>query len=269
MLGEATALLHRHAHAGVRDLHDDPARGLRGRPDGERSAPGHGVHRVVDPAHEGVARSKALPSTGGRASMSWVTAMTVPLRSASSRQRGVVSSRASGSPRAGPPAVGGLGLARNELLQFTDRRGRLKRHVTDHHQPPARRLRLALAQHQLGVGEDGGQRVVEVVARPPTVSPSARRSSLRESPRRASARRRPRSRPSSAWRARSGPSPPWCGGSGARCPGSPRGRRRAARRPPPRADRAASAAPCAAGARLIMGSGLEVRQLAPPAHDGG
>ena len=39
--------------------------------------------------------SKALPSTGGRASMSWVTVITVPLRSASSRQRGEVSSRAS------------------------------------------------------------------------------------------------------------------------------------------------------------------------------
>ena len=111
--------------------------------------------------------SKALPSTGGSASMSWVTAMTMPLRSASSRQRGAVSSSASRDHRGqAHRPEGDLRLAGDELLQLANRRGGLEGHVADHHEPAPRRLRLALAEHQLGVGEDRGERVVEVVGEP-------------------------------------------------------------------------------------------------------
>ncbi len=58
---------------------------------------------------------------------------------------------------------GDLGLTGNELLQLANRRRGLESHVADHHQPPAGRLRLVLAQHELGVGEDRGEGVVEVV----------------------------------------------------------------------------------------------------------
>src|SRR3990172_646578 len=70
--------------------------------------------------------SKAMPSTGGSASMSCVTVMTTPRRSASSRQRGAV--RADDRE----PAVGGRILGR-------------------------------VAEEQLGVRQDGRERVVEIV----------------------------------------------------------------------------------------------------------
>ena len=54
--------------------------------------------------------SKALPSTGGMAPSSWVTVITTPRRSASSRQRGAVISSASattaGSPTGPKPTCG-------------------------------------------------------------------------------------------------------------------------------------------------------------------
>ena len=164
MLGQAPALLHRHAHAGVLHLHDHPARGLRGGPDGQGPAPGHGVHRVVDEAHEGVAQLEGIALDGrqGLHVLGHRDDGALAIRLVAPARRGQLEGLRDHRGQAHRP-VGGLGLARNKLLQLTDRRGRLERHVTDHHEPPARGLRLALAQHQLGVGEDGGQRVVEVV----------------------------------------------------------------------------------------------------------
>ena len=71
--------------------------------------------------------------------------------------------------------------------------------------------------------------LLKLWARPPTVSPSVRRSSSRRQRVARVARGAGRGRaPSSAARAPSGRARPWCAPSGARCPGSPRGRRRGA-----------------------------------------
>src|SRR6185503_15956440 len=106
--------------------------------------------------------------------------------------------------------------------------------------------------------------LLKLCARPPTVSPSALRSSLRDRPRGASARRRPRSRAQlriestersistlvrRIWRAMSWISS-WSAKSSASAAAS-RGSRRIHR-------------PTCCRTRLIMGSGLEVHQLRHP-----
>ena len=108
--------------------------------------------------------SKALPSTGGSASMSWVTVMTVPLplRLVAPARRGQLERLGDHRGQADRPE-GDLGLAGDELLELPNGGGRLEGHVADHHEPAARARPVALAQHQLGIGEDGGERVVEVV----------------------------------------------------------------------------------------------------------
>src|SRR5712692_4251716 len=92
--------------------------------------------------------SKALPSTGGSDSRSWAIVITMPHRWE-------------------PDGAGGnLGLTRDELLEPAHGRRRLQGHIAYDGQPPLRRLHLLLAEHHLRVGQDGGQRVVEVVAEP-------------------------------------------------------------------------------------------------------
>jgi hypothetical protein len=143
VLGQAPALLHRHAHAGVGHLHDHPARG---------------------PAAARMARD---PPRGMASTALWIrrTSASRSSRPLDGRQGlHVLGHRDDGAPcirprRAsaatsarGPPRcdrgqahrpVGGLGLARDELLQLRNRGGRPEGHVADHHEPPARRLRLA------------------------------------------------------------------------------------------------------------------------------
>ena len=203
-------------------------------PDGQGAAPGHRAHRVLDELDQRVAQLERValdgrqrPPRPGRPSM------TMPRRSASSRQRGAVISSASATTAGDAHrAEGDLGLARDQLLEAPHRHRRLQRHVADHREPPLRGVACASLQEELGVGEDGGERVVEVVGEPAhRLAEGAQvhaRLEARGVPR---SRRRPRSRaqPRGA-RARSGPARSSSGPSAARCPGSPRGRRRSARR---------------------------------------
>src|SRR5215831_18201762 len=108
--------------------------------------------------------SKAMPSTGGRASISWEMVMTTPRRSASSRQRGAVRSSASYHRGQAHGAEGDLGLARHEVLEAAHGGRGLEGDITHDHEPAMRGGVLGgVAEEQLRVGEDGGQRVVEVV----------------------------------------------------------------------------------------------------------
>ena len=108
--------------------------------------------------------SKALPSTGGSASMSWRDhdGDAAPLRLVAPPGRRHLDGLGDHRGQA-DGAEGDLGLAGDELLEPPHGGRRLERDVPHHGQPPLRRARRLVAQHQLGIGEDGGERVVQVV----------------------------------------------------------------------------------------------------------
>ena len=193
----------------------------------QRAALGHGVHRVLDQAHQGVAQLEGI-ALDGRQRLHVLSdgdddAAALGLV-APARRGHLQRLRDDG----GQPdrAEGRLGLARDELLQPSDGRGGFESHVADRDEPPPGRLRLGFLQHELRVGEDGGQGVVEVVGEPAhglAQGAAARRPGAR---RRVIRRGGGQSRvPSCAESARTGPARPWSAPSGARCPGSLRGRR--------------------------------------------
>jgi len=64
-------------------------------------------------------------------------------------------------------AEGHLRLPRDELLEAPHRHRGFHRDVPDHLEPPDRGVALRLLEQELRVGEDGRQRVVEVVGEPP------------------------------------------------------------------------------------------------------
>ena len=117
--------------------------------------------------HERVAELERIALDGGQASMSWVTSMTMPraLRLVAPARRRHLEGLGDHRGQA-HRAEGHLGLAGDELLEAPHRDRRFQRHVADHLEPPLRGVGRLLLQQQLGIGEDGGERVVEVVGEP-------------------------------------------------------------------------------------------------------
>ena len=167
-VGEEARVLLGHADARVAHLDDHPARLFARRADPEVAAVRHGLHGVEDETDEGIAQLEGdaldgrqrLHVLGDRDGHAPTLGVVPPARS-----REIQRLLDDGGEPDG--TEGDLGLARDEILEPAHGRRGLEGDVT-HDEKPAVRLRvlLGVAQEKLGIGEDGGERVVEVVREP-------------------------------------------------------------------------------------------------------